>query len=111
MNTITKEQLLEKTNRVRLYTMYSLLDRATKKMRGITANWDGTDLLIEMFFDCELTEDEEEEMQIANTEVVSDLYQEFKGMYLNLTVIKPSVSLYDKKGNLGWFYLRKEYAE
>ena len=113
MNKITADkQNIELVNRIKLYVMYSLLGRATKKMRGITANINNNnDLLIEMFFDSELTEEEEEEMEVAHTEIVSDLYQEFNGMYLNLTVITSSTSLSGKNANLGWFFLRREYEQ
>ncbi|MDF7670424.1 hypothetical protein PT276_04275 [Orbaceae bacterium ESL0721] len=105
----TRKEQIELENRVNASTMYSLLDRATKKMRGITASVINDDLTIEIFFDSELTEEEKEEMECAHTEIISDLYQEFIGMYLNLSIISSEIPLYDKKGNLGWFYLRKEY--
>ena len=97
-------------NRINLSVMYSLLDRATKKMRGITADLDEDNILtIKMFFDSDLLEEEEEEMQVANTEVVADFFDDFKDIYLDLLVVPISISIYDKKGNLGWLYLRKEY--
>ncbi len=105
----TNEEKVKIENRIKLYIMHCMIDRATKKMRGITASIIDQDLTIEIFFDSDLTEEEEEEMECAHTEVVSDLYQEFVGMYLNLTVIPISTPLYDKKGNLGWLYLRREY--
>lgn len=104
-----REEQIKIENRVSLYIMYSLIDRASKKMRGITASIIGQDLIIEIFFDSELSIEEEEEMQCAHTEVVSDLYQEFIGMHLNLIVIPSSTPIYDKKGNMRWYYLRKEY--
>ncbi|QIQ22036.1 hypothetical protein [Zophobihabitans entericus] len=105
----TKEEQVKVENRINLYTMYGLIDRASKKMRGVTASIAGQDLTIEMFFDSELTEEEEEEMECAHTDVVSDLYQEFVGIYLKLTVIPSSTPIYDQRGTLGWIYLRKEY--
>ncbi|OCG78437.1 hypothetical protein A9G42_03215 [Gilliamella sp. Nev6-6] len=105
----TKEEQVQLENRINIYTMYSLIDRASKKMRGVTANIVAQDLTITIFFDNELTEEEREEMECAHTEIISDLYQEFVGMYLNLSVVPSSTSIYDQKGNLGWFYLRKEY--
>ncbi|MDF7670881.1 hypothetical protein PT276_06685 [Orbaceae bacterium ESL0721] len=52
--------------------MYSLIDRATK-MRGVTADLNKDNILtIRMIFDNKLLDEEEEEMQIANTEVVAD---------------------------------------
>ena len=105
----TKEEQVKFKNRINLCIMYSLIDLAPKKMRGVTASIINRDLTIEIFFDSELSEEEEEEMECAHTEIVSDLYQEFVGMYLKLTVIPSDIQLYDKRGNLGWFYLRKEY--
>ncbi|OCG77232.1 hypothetical protein A9G42_01010 [Gilliamella sp. Nev6-6] len=97
-------------NQINQSVMYSLLGRATKKMRGITAELNKDNLLtIKMFFDNNLSEEEEEEMQIANTEVVADFFNDFKDIYLDLLVVHKSIDICDKKGNLGWFYLRKEY--
>lgn len=102
--------LIDVRNRVNQSVMYSLLDRATKKMRGITADLNEDNLLIiKMFFDVDLSDNEEEEMQVANTEVVADFFDTFKDIYLELLVIPEGTSIYDKKGNLGWFYLRREY--
>ncbi|MDF7671554.1 hypothetical protein PT276_10180 [Orbaceae bacterium ESL0721] len=102
--------LTEIRNKVNQSIMYSLIDRATKKMRGVTADLNKDNILtIRMIFDNKLLDEEEEEMQIANTEVVADFFNDFKDIYLDLLIVSESISIYEKKGNLGWFYLRKEY--
>ncbi|MDF7670807.1 hypothetical protein PT276_06300 [Orbaceae bacterium ESL0721] len=102
--------LTEIRNKVNQSIMYSLIDRATKKMRGVTADLNEDNILtIRMIFDNKLLDEEEEEMQIANTEVVADFFNDFKDIYLDLLIVSESISIYEKKGNLGWFYLRKEY--
>ncbi|MDF7669604.1 hypothetical protein PT276_00045 [Orbaceae bacterium ESL0721] len=79
-------------------------------MRGVTADLNKDNILtIRMIFDNKLLDEEEEEMQIANTEVVADFFNDFKDIYLDLLIVSESISIYEKKGNLGWFYLRKEY--
>ena len=93
-------------------TLYSLVGCASKKMRGITLNYDDANKSIEtiIFFDMELSEEEEEAMQIANTEVIAGIHNEVTGEFvLTLTVFPPSESILDKCGNWGWIYLRHEY--
>lgn len=98
--------------KLRESTLYSLIGCASKKMRGITFNYDHEINSIEtiMIFDAELTEDEDEAMQLANTEVFSDLHHEITGDFiLTLIVVSHGESILDKCGNWGWIYLRKEY--
>ena len=97
--------------RVESSTFYSLLDRASKKMRGITFNYDHKDKAIEtiIFFDSTLSEEEQEEMEIANTEVLADIHNEITYFLLTLEIIPSSEAILEKCGNWGWIYLRREY--
>ncbi|ENV48662.1 hypothetical protein P255_00173 [Acinetobacter brisouii CIP 110357] len=108
---INREKNLPLFQRVKASTFYSLLGRASKKMRGITFNYDHKSKIIEtiIFFDSKLSEEEEEEMNIANTEVLADIYNEVTYFLLTLEIIPSSEAIVDKRGNWGWVYLRHEY--
>ena len=56
-----------------------------------------------------ISEEEQEEMEIANTEVLADIHNEVAGFFLTLKVIPSSKSILDQRGNWGWIYLRHEY--
>ena len=94
--------------RVEGSTFYSLLGRASKKMRGITFNYDHKSKIIEtiIFFDSTLSEEEKEEMEIANTEVLADIHNEVTDFLLTLEITPSSEDILDKCGNWGWIYLR-----
>ncbi|WP_141674811.1 hypothetical protein [Gilliamella sp. WF3-4] len=106
-----KEELIKVKHEINRSTMYSLIGRSSKKMRGISLNYDEKFMIIEMFFDEKLTNEEEEEMECAHSEVVSDIFPQIYdgGIKLVLTILPIEENILDKKGNLGWFYLRKEY--
>ncbi len=108
---MTREEIIKVKNEINRSTMYSLLGRSTKKMRGISLNYDEQFMIIEMFFDEKLTNEEEEEMEYAHSEVVSDIFPLIYdgGIKLVLTVLPIEENILDKKGNLGWFFLRREY--
>ncbi|NUE65640.1 hypothetical protein [Snodgrassella sp. ESL0253] len=108
---MTKEELIKVKHEINRSTMYSLIGRSSKKMRGISLNYDEQFMTIEMFFDEKLTEEEEEEMEYAHAEVVSDIFPQIYdgGIKLVFKICPANESILDKKGNLGWFYLRKEY--
>lgn len=109
MNAMTREQFIKLKHEVNRSVMNSLIGCATKKMRAVTAILENRNLIINMFFDNDLTEEEEAEMQNANTEVISDLHYDFDLIDLTLITVDSAITLLDRKGNLGWFYLRKEY--
>jgi len=108
-------------NEIMLYMIGDLLGIATKKMRGITLNYNNSLLEVNTFFDNELTEEEEEEMQTMDTRLITSAYPYLynsKGEVilnidkfgLNLIVIPADIDISDKEGNLGWIFLRKEYS-
>lgn len=107
------EQALHKLKLdITTYIFYSLIDRATKKMRGISLHYENSTLHIQMYFDEQLIEEEEEEMECVHTEIISNLpYDFFKsfGIDMSFFVIANNIELYSQKGNLGWIFLRKEY--
>jgi hypothetical protein len=116
----TNEQIAKIRNQMTLHIIYSLIGDFSKKMRGITLDFDGQDLVMEMIFDDELTEEEEENMDFAHTRVAASIFPNLfddhnnvilsmRYFELKLMVIDTTNSILDKKGNLGWFYLRKEY--
>lgn len=96
---------------VKFSTFYSLVGRASKKMRGISFNYDHERKTIEtiIIFDSPLSEEEQEEMEVANTEVLADIHNEVAGFFLTLKVIPSFKSILDQHGNWGWIYLRHEY--
>ncbi|TCB75157.1 hypothetical protein [Acinetobacter sp. ANC 4173] len=106
---INRQKNLPLFQRVGASTFYSLLGRASKKMRGITFNYDHKGKIIEtiIFFDSTLSE--EEEMEIANTEVLADIHNEITDFLLTLEITPSSEAILDKCGNWGWIYLRREY--
>ncbi len=109
---INRQKNLTLFQQVKASTFYSLLGRASKKMRGITFNYDHKSQIIEtiIFFDSKLSEEEKEEMEIANTEVLADIHNEVTDFLLTLEIIPSSEAILDKYGNWGWIYLRREYA-
>ncbi|WP_392551385.1 hypothetical protein RHO14_07790 [Orbus wheelerorum] len=121
-NKLPPEKIIDIRSKMQFYIMNSLLGVATKKIRGISLNYVNEIMDINVFFDNELTEDEEEEMQNIDTDAISSAYPvlfdwnnnpilNIKQMNLNLLIIPSPISILDKRGSLGWIYLRKEYAE
>lgn len=120
INELLLEEKINIRNKMQFYIMNSLLGVATKKMRGITLNYVNYIMDITLFFDSELTDEEEDEMLNVDTDALSSAYPilfdwqgnpiiKIEQMNLHLEIIEPTISLMDKKGNLGWIYLRKEY--
>lgn len=114
------ENITDIHSKMTFYIMNSLLGIATKKMRAISLNYMDRVMDINIIFDSELTKEEEEEMMEADSDALSSAYPvlfdwqgkpilEVDKMNLNLIVIPSSVSILDKKGNIGWIYLRREY--
>lgn len=108
---INRQKNLLLFQRVEALTFYSLIGSASKKMRGITFNYDHKNKAIEtiIFFDSTLSEEEQEEMEIANTEVLADIHNEITYFLLTLEVIPCSEVILERCGNWGWIYLRREY--
>ncbi|MDG9730374.1 hypothetical protein OXI21_08110 [Ignatzschineria sp. RMDPL8A] len=106
-----KNKLIIIETELKKSTFYSLIGRASKKMRGISFNYQDSVFTIEFFFDQELTEEEEEEMEYAHTEVLADIWPDiYDGdIRLKLTVVPVTKDIFEKKGNRGWIFLRKEY--
>lgn len=108
---INRQKNFQLFQRVEASTFYSLFGRASKKMRGITFNYDHKSKIIEtiIVFDSILSEEEQEEMEIANTEILADIHNEVADFFLALKVIPSSKTILDQCGNWGWIYLRHEY--
>lgn len=120
-NELLVEKIIDIRSKMMLYIMNNLVGVATKKMRGITLNYFNKTMDINIFFDDELTEEEEEEMQQVDNDAISSAYPilynwqgkpilNIEQMNLNFIVIPSRLSIMDEKGNLGWFYLRREYS-
>lgn len=97
-----------------------LLGVATKKMRGITSNYQDEFLEIIVFFESELTKEEDNEMRRIHRSVISNaipIVYDFKSepiftvkeVGLRFIIIPSSIDIFEKMGNVGWHYLRKEY--
>ncbi|MBT0729760.1 hypothetical protein [Rosenbergiella nectarea] len=97
-----------------------LLGVATKKMRGITSNYQDEILEVIVFFESELTEEENSGMMEIKKGVTSNVipivYSKkgepiftVKEVLLKFTVAPSNVNIFEKMGNIGWHYLRKEY--
>lgn len=111
---------LEIRNDVMLHLFSDLLGTATRKMRGISLNYSGKKLSIQVFFDSELNEEEEDEMLCMDLSFIASLG---KGIYnykdelilevelvgTNFFIVPCEIDIYDREGNLGWIFLRKEY--
>ncbi|MBC9129955.1 hypothetical protein JMI89_04800 [Frischella sp. Ac48] len=119
-NKLSEKEIIDIRSKMMFYIMNDLVGVATKKMRGITLNYMNDIMDINIIFDDKLTEEEEEEMQQIDTNTISSAYPilydwqnrpilNIKQMNLNLIVIRPDIPIINKKGNLGWLYLRREY--
>ncbi|OCG29405.1 hypothetical protein A9G33_09765 [Gilliamella sp. Choc3-5] len=119
-NELSEKKIIDIRSKMMFYIMNDLVGVATKKMRGITLNYINNIMDINIIFDDELTEEEEEEMQQVDTDAISSAYPilydwqnrpilNIEQMNLNLIIIPSNIPIINQKGNLGWFYLRKEY--
>lgn len=111
---------LEIRSKIMSYLTSDLIGIATRKMRGITLHYDNKILDIRVVFDAPLTDEEEDEMIEIDTNLTSSaypyLYNNRSEVILNIEqcgfvffVIPSDIDISDKVGNLGWFFLRKEY--
>lgn len=111
---------LEIRSKIMSYLTDDLIGVVTKKMRGITLHYDNKILDIRVIFDAPLTDEEEDEMIEIDTNLTSSaypyLYNNRSEVILNIEqcgfvffVIPSDIDISDKVGNLGWFFLRKEY--
>ena len=112
---------IEIRNKIMRYIFSDLLGVATRKMRGITLNYDKGLLELRVFFDSELTNEEEDEMIDIDTALISSSYPNFfnnKGEVIfnmdffdkKFFIIPCEIDISDREGNLGWIFLRKEYV-
>lgn len=96
-----------------------LLGVATKKMRGITSNYQDEFLEVIVFFESELTEEEDSGMMEIKKGVTSNVipivYSKkaepiftVKEVVLKFIVAPSNINIFEKMGNIGWHYLRKE---
>lgn len=108
-------------SKIMFYLYCDLFGVATRKMRGISLNYDYGLLEVRVFFDSELTDEEEDEMiDIDNTLISSgypNLLNDKNEIILNIKlfdtkffIVPCEIDISDREGNLGWIFLRKEYV-
>ena len=58
--------------RLLLSIQRALLDKIPCSLRGVTVGWDKSEIIINCFFDGEISESDRELMEVAATEVIAD---------------------------------------
>ncbi|WP_241608957.1 hypothetical protein [Rosenbergiella epipactidis] len=102
------------------YLTDDLIGVATNKMRGITLHYKDKLLHIKVFFDAALTDDEEDGMIEIDNHIThsacpylynyrSEVILNIERLGLDFIVVPSENEIIDQEGNLGWFFLRKEY--
>jgi len=101
--------------------MEELIGKATKKMRGITLSLENYFLDVIFIFESELTEEEKTETR----KVIEGIYHKVipivynyegeplftvKDIGLTITIVPSNIEINNKRANMGWVYLRKEYS-
>ncbi|WP_241579683.1 hypothetical protein [Rosenbergiella nectarea] len=105
---------------ITVYIWEALLGVATKKMRAITSNHQGEFLEVVFFFDSKLTQEEDAEMRKINNSIIYNVMPAVynsegepiitvKEVDLTFIIIPSDMDILDKRMNIGWHYLRKEY--
>jgi len=96
-------------NEMRLVVTYAMLGRVTKKLRGVTLNFNGVTVQLEIFLDSEPTEEEAEELSEIETDMIcaypSD--KDYRSDFI-ISVVASNIDISDRRRNWGWIFLRRE---